>query len=101
MEHFGNTLRTHVAETHCKNTVDTLSNIQWEQNVEHSVEASHAPQDWADGLGGHAAGEVASRTAVEGLVKFIEATRAGPSEDTWPVPFDPHTTLIHQEPCDL
>ena len=29
----------------------------------------------ADGLGGHAAGEVASRTAVDGVVKFIEATR--------------------------
>ena len=47
----------------------------------------------ADGLGGHAAGEAASRTAVDGVVKFIEATRAGPSEQTWPVPFDPQQSM--------
>ena len=41
----------------------------------------------ADGMGGHAAGEVASRTAVETLRGFIEATD-GLAGISWPVPVD-------------
>ena len=41
----------------------------------------------ADGMGGHAAGEVASRVAVEGIVAFVEVTtyrrtRPGPFRST-------------------
>jgi len=43
----------------------------------------------ADGMGGHAAGEVASRTAIDGIVAFVEATLAMSPEQTWPIPFDP------------
>ncbi len=43
----------------------------------------------ADGMGGHAAGEVASRAAVEGIVAFIEATVTVAPDQTWPIPFDP------------
>jgi len=44
----------------------------------------------ADGMGGHAAGEVASQAVVEGIVAFVEATQTmtmSPGQ-TWPVPFD-------------
>ena len=41
----------------------------------------------ADGMGGHAAGEVASQAAVEGIVAFVEATQMSPDQ-TWPIPFD-------------
>lgn len=41
----------------------------------------------ADGMGGHKAGEVASRMAVETVVSFVQATQGG-SELTWPFPFD-------------
>ena len=43
----------------------------------------------ADGMGGHAAGEVASRVAVEAIETFIEQTRSADPASTWPVPFDP------------
>ena len=43
----------------------------------------------ADGMGGHAAGEVASQAAVDGIVAFIEATRTMSPDQTWPIPFDP------------
>lgn len=43
----------------------------------------------ADGMGGHAAGEVASRLAVEAVEGFIEQTRAADPAGTWPVPYDP------------
>ena len=41
----------------------------------------------ADGMGGHAAGEIASRVAVEGIVAFVEVTtyrrtRPGPFRST-------------------
>jgi serine/threonine protein phosphatase PrpC len=42
----------------------------------------------ADGMGGHNAGEVASKLAVETLVDFIRAT-AKESGQTWPFPYDP------------
>jgi serine/threonine protein phosphatase PrpC len=41
----------------------------------------------ADGMGGHAAGEVASKTAVDTLCAFIEST-SGADEIAWPVPVD-------------
>ena len=45
-----------------------------------------------DGMGGHAAGEIASRTVADGVIEFIRATQTDP-EKTWPFPFDP--TLSH------
>lgn len=43
----------------------------------------------ADGMGGHAAGEVASRVAVDTIVEFIESTVAADENWTWPFGFDP------------
>jgi PPM family protein phosphatase len=43
----------------------------------------------ADGMGGHAAGEVASRLAVEVVEAFVNDTRAADVNRTWPFPFDP------------
>ena len=43
----------------------------------------------ADGMGGHAAGEVASQAAIEGIVAFVEATVAVSPDQTWPIPFNP------------
>ena len=45
----------------------------------------------ADGMGGHAAGEVASRLAVETIESFINDTRQADLSSTWPSPYD--TTL--------
>ncbi len=42
----------------------------------------------ADGMGGHAAGEVASQVAVDGISAFVEATVTVSPDQTWPVPFD-------------
>lgn len=42
----------------------------------------------ADGMGGHNAGEVASRMAVEAVVAFVRETRHG-GDLTWPFPYDP------------
>ena len=47
----------------------------------------------ADGMGGHAAGEVASQVAVEGIAAFAEATVAVSPDQTWPVPFDPRESV--------
>ena len=47
----------------------------------------------ADGMGGHAAGEVASQVAVEGIVAFVEATETLGPDQTWPVPFDPEQSV--------
>ena len=49
----------------------------------------------ADGMGGHNAGEVAARLAVEAIVDFVRESRErDPSArgDTWPFGFDPALT---------
>jgi serine/threonine protein phosphatase PrpC len=46
----------------------------------------------ADGMGGHNAGEVASRLAVQAVVDFITATHQG-RDHTWPFPFDPSRSV--------
>ena len=43
----------------------------------------------ADGMGGHVAGEVASRVAVEAIQSFIQETAGADKNRTWPFPFDP------------
>ena len=43
----------------------------------------------ADGMGGHVAGEVASRVAVESIAAFIEETAGADRNRTWPFPFEP------------
>jgi len=45
----------------------------------------------ADGMGGHAAGEVASRLAVDVIEAFIADTHEADQNRTWPFPYD--TTL--------
>lgn len=47
----------------------------------------------ADGMGGHAAGEVASRLAVEAIESFVDDTRAADVNRTWPFPYDPAVSL--------
>jgi serine/threonine protein phosphatase PrpC len=47
----------------------------------------------ADGMGGHAAGEVASRMAVEVVESFINDTRDADVNRTWPFPFDTALSL--------
>src|SRR6476646_9342330 len=42
----------------------------------------------ADGMGGHAAGEVASRLAVEVVEAFINDTKDADANRTWPFPYD-------------
>jgi protein phosphatase len=42
----------------------------------------------ADGMGGHVAGEVASRVAVEAIQSFIQETAGADKNRTWPFPFD-------------
>ncbi len=42
----------------------------------------------ADGMGGHAAGEVASRLSVETIESFINDTRRADLSSTWPLPYD-------------
>jgi serine/threonine protein phosphatase PrpC len=43
----------------------------------------------ADGMGGHVAGEVASRVAVESIAAFIQETAGADRNRTWPFPFEP------------
>ncbi|HXG57886.1 MAG TPA: protein phosphatase 2C domain-containing protein, partial [Thermoanaerobaculia bacterium] len=42
----------------------------------------------ADGMGGHAAGEIASRIAVDSISEFILHTRE--DDGTWPHAYDEH-----------
>ena len=43
----------------------------------------------ADGMGGHAGGEVASRLAVDAIESVVQTTQTLGPQDTWPIPFDP------------
>jgi PPM family protein phosphatase len=47
----------------------------------------------ADGMGGHAAGEVASRMAVEAIDGFVSDTKDADVNRTWPFPYDPALSL--------
>jgi PPM family protein phosphatase len=47
----------------------------------------------ADGMGGHVAGEVASRVAVESIAAFIAETAGADKNRTWPFPFEPELSL--------
>lgn len=47
----------------------------------------------ADGMGGHAAGEVASRVVGESVAAFIEDTAGSDGNRTWPFPFEPALSL--------
>ena len=42
----------------------------------------------ADGMGGHAGGEVASRLAVDAIQAVVQDTTGLGPQDTWPIPFD-------------
>lgn len=47
----------------------------------------------ADGMGGHAAGEVASRVAVEGIEAFTRETANFDGHRTWPFPYETTISL--------
>jgi protein phosphatase len=47
----------------------------------------------ADGMGGHVAGEVASREAVDAIQSFINDTAHADKNRTWPFPFEPSLSL--------
>jgi protein phosphatase len=47
----------------------------------------------ADGMGGHVAGEIASRVAVESISAFIRETAGDDRNRTWPFPFEPELSM--------
>jgi protein phosphatase len=47
----------------------------------------------ADGMGGHAAGEVASRVAVDAIEAFTRDTASADRHRTWPFPYDTSVSL--------
>jgi protein phosphatase len=51
----------------------------------------HALYLVADGMGGHQAGDVASKMAADIIVSFFDSTQQ--EDATWPFPVDPHLTL--------
>jgi serine/threonine protein phosphatase PrpC len=54
----------------------------------------------ADGMGGHVAGEVASRVAVEAIAGFVGETSLADQNRTWPFSMDPGATVeAHRLTC--
>jgi len=54
----------------------------------------------ADGMGGHVAGEVASRVAVEAIAGFVGETSASDPNRTWPFPMEAGTSVqAHRLRC--
>ncbi len=51
----------------------------------------------ADGMGGHQAGDVASKMAADTVVSFFEATQQ--DDATWPFPIDPQLSLEENRLC--
>lgn len=47
----------------------------------------------ADGMGGHAAGEVASKVTADTIEAFANDTRARDTNRTWPFPFEPALSI--------
>jgi protein phosphatase len=47
----------------------------------------------ADGMGGHAAGEIASRTVAAAIEQFVSETAGYQPDHTWPLPYDPALSL--------
>ncbi|MEX2272263.1 MAG: protein phosphatase 2C domain-containing protein [Vicinamibacterales bacterium] len=47
----------------------------------------------ADGMGGHAAGEVASNVTADAIEAFSNDTRSRDTNRTWPFPFDPSLSV--------
>jgi PPM family protein phosphatase len=47
----------------------------------------------ADGMGGHAAGEVASRLATDAIERFVAQTASADRHQTWPFPYEPSVSL--------
>src|SRR6185437_990509 len=47
----------------------------------------------ADGMGGHVAGEVASRVAVDTIQEFVAESAGADKNRTWPFPFEPAISL--------